>query len=89
MNNKLEIKMEIFEEDNLYVALCPELNISSYGESLNEAKKSLLEAVEAFIVECIDMGTLEDVLEEAGFTHDNQTWRYRQAIQEEHLALAI
>jgi predicted RNase H-like HicB family nuclease len=85
----LNIKVEVFREDDLYVALCPSLNVSSYGESVEEAKKSLIEAVEAFVEECVDMDTLEDVLEESGFIKINEIWQPRQAIKEENLALAI
>ncbi len=85
----LNIKVEIFREEDLYVALCPSLNVSSYGESVEEAKKSLIEAVEAFIEECVNMDTLEDVLEESGFIKTNQIWQPRQAIKEESFALAI
>jgi predicted RNase H-like HicB family nuclease len=63
--------------------------VSSYGESVEEAKKSLIEAVEAFIEECVNMDTLEDVLEESGFIKINEIWHPRQAINEESLALAI
>ncbi len=83
------IKVEVFREDDLYVALCPSLNVSSYGESIEEATKSLIEAVEAFIEECVNMDTLEDVLEESGFIKINEIWQPRQAINEESLALAI
>ena len=56
-----------FKEGEVYVSLCPELNVSSFGDTIDEAKASLNEAVEAFIEECDIMGTLEEVLEEAGF----------------------
>ena len=56
-----------FKEGEVYVSLCPELNVSSFGDTIDEAKASLKEAVEAFIEECDIMGTLEEVLEEAGF----------------------
>lgn len=81
----LNIKVEVFREDDLYVALCPSLNVSSYGESVEEAKKSLIEAVAAFVEECVDM----DTLEESGFIKINEIWQPRQAIKEENLALAI
>lgn len=85
----LNIKMEIFQEDDLYVSLCPNLNVSSFGESVEEAKQSLIEAVEAFIEECAEMGTLEDVLEECGYSKVSQTWQFREAVKEESLAVAI
>jgi len=87
--HQLKIKIEVFKEDDLYVALCPLLNVSSFGESIDEAKKALVEAVEAFIEECSEMGTLDEVLEESGFTRKDQGWLPRQAVSEEHVALAI
>ena len=35
----------IHKEDNLYVSLCPELDISSQGSNIEEAKDNLKEAV--------------------------------------------
>jgi predicted RNase H-like HicB family nuclease len=62
MGQMVNLRAEFFKEENVYVALCPELNVSSFGDSLEEAKRSLTEAVEAFLEECERMGTLEDVL---------------------------
>ena len=58
---------EIFEEDGQVVALCSELNVSSFGNTADQALDSLKEAVAAFLEECQLMGTLETVLEEAGY----------------------
>ena len=58
-------RVEFFQEDDVYVGLCPQLNVSSLGETLPQAKASLREAIEAFIEECETLGTLEAVLEEA------------------------
>jgi len=59
---EISLKIELFKENDVYVALSPELNVSSFGESIEEARKSLKEAIEAFIEECQEMGTLNDVL---------------------------
>jgi predicted RNase H-like HicB family nuclease len=40
-------------EDDLYVALCPELDVASQGPSVEEALANLREAVELFL-ECAD-----------------------------------
>ena len=64
MKNGIVVRSEIFREDDLYVAICPDLDVSSYGETENEARISLREAVEAFLEECENMGTLEEVLDE-------------------------
>ena len=38
----------LHKEEDMYVALCPELDIASQGRSIEEAKKNLEEAVELF-----------------------------------------
>ncbi|HBG92017.1 MAG: hypothetical protein A3J81_01145 [Nitrospirae bacterium RIFOXYB2_FULL_43_5] len=85
----ISVRVEIFKEGDAYVALSPELNVSSFGETVDEAKKSLKEAVGAFIEECETMGTLEEVLEESGFSKINNSWESRKPIIEENLALAV
>ncbi len=41
----------IHKEDDIFVSLCPELEIASQGENIEEAKANLKEAVELFF-EC-------------------------------------
>ena len=38
----------IEKEDDMYVALCPEIDVASQGHSVEEAKENLKEAVELF-----------------------------------------
>ena len=87
--NKFSVRIEIFKEGEEYVALSPELNVSSFGQTIEEVKLAIKEAIEAFMEECERMGTLEDVLEEAGFTKDLDIWVSRAPIAEERLALAV
>ena len=86
---KISLRIEIFKEDDVYVALSPELNVSSYGDTIEDARKSVKEAVEAFIDECERMGTLEEVLEESGFSKFDDFWESRKPVAEENLALAL
>ena len=37
------------KEDDMYVALCPELDVASQGDSVEEALANLKEAVELFL----------------------------------------
>jgi predicted RNase H-like HicB family nuclease len=39
----------IEKEDNGYVALCSELDVASQGDTIEEARKNLREAVELFL----------------------------------------
>jgi len=49
MRYKLTVLIE--KEDDGYVALCPELDIASQGDSVEEARKNLAEALSLFF-EC-------------------------------------
>jgi predicted RNase H-like HicB family nuclease len=85
----LSIRVEIFKEDDVYVALSPELNVSSFGETIDEAKKSIREAIEGFLQECREMGSLNEVLEESGFLRVENSWQSRIPVAKENLALAV
>jgi len=62
MNRLVMPRVEVFREEDVYVALCPDLDVSSFGDTAEEAKLSLQEALEAFLEECEAMGTLEQVI---------------------------
>jgi len=62
----IQFTIQIFKEGRLYVAYAPELDISSCGGTEAKAKKNLLEAVHLFLEEADRMGTLDQILEEAG-----------------------
>ena len=76
----ISARISIFKEGDVYVALSPELNVSSFGDTIEDAKGSLKEAIEAFVEECQEMGTLEEVLEESGFSKINDSWKSRKPV---------
>lgn len=81
--------VQLFEEDDVIVSLCPELNVSSFGDTPEEAADSLKEAVSLFLEGCKEMGTLETVLEEAGYRLVDGRWIPRQplTVQQDELSL--
>lgn len=48
---KRQLTAIIEREDKVYIALCPELDIASQGESVEQARDNLREALELFF-EC-------------------------------------
>jgi predicted RNase H-like HicB family nuclease len=48
MNKKFQFTAVIEKEGDGYVSLCPELDIASQGETVEEATANLKEAVELF-----------------------------------------
>ena len=90
--DQIGIRAEVFQEGDQYVAICPELNVSSFGDSPPEAVRSLQEAVSLFLEECHRMGTLRQVLEEAGFSHTatpTHQWLPPKPVGTEQLSLSV
>ena len=48
MNSTQQFTAIIEREGNGYVSLCPELDIASQGDSIEEARNNLIEALELF-----------------------------------------
>jgi hypothetical protein len=58
----------VFKEGRTYIAHALELDISSCGGSKEKAVRNLKEAVRLFLAEAEKIGTLELILEEAGYS---------------------
>jgi predicted RNase H-like HicB family nuclease len=61
MSQTLPLTAIIERDGDLYVALCPELDVASQGESVEAARTNLTEAVELFL-ESADRGEIESRL---------------------------
>jgi predicted RNase H-like HicB family nuclease len=69
---EIQFTTRIFKEGRNYVAHALELDVSSCGGTKEKALKNLKEAVRLFLEEAEKMGTLELILEEAGYSKRNQ-----------------
>jgi predicted RNase H-like HicB family nuclease len=74
---KLKLTEELWKEGNMYVSYCPELDIASCGETVDQAKKNLKEVILISLEEAQKLGTLDSLLQDAGFddTQDVLTLR--------------
>ncbi|MBI2487803.1 MAG: type II toxin-antitoxin system HicB family antitoxin [Deltaproteobacteria bacterium] len=86
---EIDLIMQIWKEGNMYVSYSPDLDISSCGGTSEEAKRNLYEAIEALLEEAERMGTLQDILEEAGFVREDTTWRRPDIIATERVRFAF
>jgi len=64
----LKITIEFWREDDLYIAKCPELDMLAQGPSLDKARKNLFEVIEIQFEEMKELSTLDEFLEEMGFS---------------------
>lgn len=73
-NITIEYTVQIWEEGNRFVAHAMPLDVMSSGKTPEEARKALDEAVHLFLITAAEMGTIEEILEEAGYIQSNQNW---------------
>jgi len=69
---KIRLTEEIWKEGNMYVSYCPELDIASCGEDIQQAKKNLVEAITINMEETRKMGSFEQFLEECGLEQNEE-----------------
>ena len=67
MSLTIDIEIVIVEEDKYFVAYCPALELSSYGDSKEDALKAFHKEVDIFIKETTKRGTLEKYLLKNGW----------------------
>jgi predicted RNase H-like HicB family nuclease len=77
---KLKLTEELWKEGNMYVSYCPELDIASCGETIDQAKKNLGEVIQINLEEAQKMGTLENLLQEAGFDETQGIFSIRKEL---------
>jgi hypothetical protein len=69
---EIQFTTRIFKEGRTFVAHALELDVSSCGGSKDRALHNLKEAVRLFLEEAEKMGTLEQILEAAGYSKTKQ-----------------
>jgi len=58
----------IEREEDMYVALCPELDIASQGETVEKARENLKEAIELFFEEASEQEIRDRLQDEVFIT---------------------
>jgi hypothetical protein len=57
-----------------YQAVCPELVITGFGGTAEEAKNSLRRQVAEYLEDCEELAALDETLIEAGFYFNGEFW---------------
>ena len=77
---KLKLTEELWREGNMYISYCPELDIASCGETVDQAKKNLKEVILINLEEAQKLGTFDNLLEEAGFDETQGVFTLRKEL---------
>jgi len=81
----IEYDMIIFKEDKTYVAYCPELDVSSCGNTVEHVREMLKIAVRLFLEEAEKIGTIKDIIKEARCKRDG----YYQSINKDRTIMDV
>ena len=81
--------VHVFREAGVYVAHAAELDVSSCGNTPDKAQENIKIAVRAFLQTADEHGTLEMILEEAGYTHDTNGWLAPEFVSMDHVSVEI
>ncbi len=85
----IEFDAIIFQEGKALVAYSPELDVSSCGHDVDEARRNLKTAVRLFVEEAEKLGTLEEILREAGYQRGlDGTWKSPRIVATEVMSLS-
>jgi predicted RNase H-like HicB family nuclease len=72
---KIDYAVQVWRERNQYIAHAMPLDVASSGETPEGARQAADEAVRLFLSTAVEHGTLEEVLEDAGYTREGKSWR--------------
>ena len=81
--------VHFFKEGDAYVAYVPELDVSSCGTTDDEARKNIRDAVQGFLEISARMGTLGEILDEAGYAREGQSWRAPQFVSLDRMVASV
>ena len=81
--------MRLFREGETYVAHVPELDLSSCGDTEAETRPNIKDAVAGFLNTAEEQGTLEQILEEAGYRLDGGRRREPEIVSTERMQVRV
>ena len=70
---ELNLTVLIIQEGNFFIAYCPTLNLSSYGDSVAEARQGFQEVMQAYIEDTQEMNSLRKDLVRHGWQLHSMT----------------
>jgi predicted RNase H-like HicB family nuclease len=86
---EIQFTTRILREGKSFVAHAQELDISSCGRTKEKAFANLKEAVRLFLEEAEKMGTLEAILEEAGYKKSKATLQVPKPISVQQVSMPV
>ena len=89
MTVRIEHTIQLWKEGDTYVARAVPLDVMSCGDTPEEARKNLAEAVDLFLKTASAHGTLVEVLEECGYVRQGDEWRAPRLLLSETVTQSV
>jgi predicted RNase H-like HicB family nuclease len=86
---EIQFTTRIFKDGRSYVAHALELDVSSCAGTKEKAIRNLKQAVRLFLEEAEKMGTLDQILEEAGYSKDKEKLAPPKFISVQRMSLPL
>ncbi|MBI4980602.1 type II toxin-antitoxin system HicB family antitoxin [Candidatus Woesearchaeota archaeon] len=71
MVKELILTVVVRKEQGRYSSWCPELDVASQGDTIEEARQNLQEAVELHVEAMMENGDAEELMEKLGLTQND------------------
>ena len=88
-NISYSLPVTVFREGKAFVAYTPVLDLSSTGKTEAQAKQMFIEAVELFFEELTEMGTLDVVLKDLGWTKRDGTLHPPRVVEHSLMSVSV
>ncbi len=72
--DKIVYQIEESRQGDNFLAYCPELVITAFGDTPEDARNSLRSEIADYLEDCEKLGILDDVLIDAGFYDNDEVW---------------
>ena len=86
---RIEHTVQVWKEGEAYVARAIPLDVMSCGDTTEEARRNLSEAVALFVKTASEHGTLTEVLEECGYVQHDDEWRAPELVLSETVTQSV
>jgi predicted RNase H-like HicB family nuclease len=89
MDKSISFTMHLFKEGDVFVAYVPELDLSSCGDTAEVARRNIRDAVQGFLETSERMGTLSEILEEAGYRREGEDWQPPEFVSLDRVTVSL
>ncbi|MBW1707888.1 MAG: type II toxin-antitoxin system HicB family antitoxin [Deltaproteobacteria bacterium] len=83
------LPVKITRRPKWFVASCSILDVHSQGETEEDARHNLGEALSLFFVSCFERGVLDDVLKDCGFKADKSIPVVKQGVTSDNSYISV